>query len=135
MHEMPRSLKANVDTMEHVISQLMNQKDVWLFDDVSKKYFAHNAQIRQESKLLGFDIMNFIKDVQLMAVSTKDNLSRIERSINLREKYMSKLEDNPAMDIKLWKKIYGSFVSDLKYQMETIQKLLGTLKEIGTKTK
>lgn len=84
---------------------------------------------------MGFDIANFIKDVQLMVVSTKDNLSRIQRSIDLRTKFHSKLVDNEAMDIKLWKKIYGSFVSDLDYQVTSLHKLMETLKEIGTKTR
>jgi hypothetical protein len=79
---------------------------------------------------LGFDISNVIKDIQVMVVSTKDNLSRIDRTFVLRHKYAAKIEANPSMDVKLWKKIYTSFVNDLAYQVEKITEIVKTFHAI-----
>ena len=68
-----------------------------------------------------------------MVVSTKDNLSRNDRTFTLRKKYAAKIEANPSMDTKLWKKIYKTFVNDLEYQVQKINEIIKTFHAIEAK--
>jgi hypothetical protein len=61
----------------------------------------HN--IKQTLKLHHFTLSNTIKDVELLAKSTKNNLRRSIRKLNLRKKYTDADKLKASTDRKIWK--------------------------------
>jgi len=56
-------------------------------------------------KLHHFTLSNTIKDVELLASSTKSNLRRSVRKLDLRKRYVDDAgkELKPTTDLKIWK--------------------------------
>lgn len=59
--------------------------------------------MRQDLKIHHFTLSNTIKDVELLAASTKQNLRRSIRKLNLRAKYLDNGKITPTFDAKIWK--------------------------------
>lgn len=73
------------------------------------------TKLRQDLKIHHFDLGNAIKDVELLAQTTKDNLNRSIKKLNLRKKYEEKgtLASKPNTEIKIWK-------YEIKYQSQDL---------------
>jgi hypothetical protein len=57
-------------------------------------------------KIHHFDLANAIKDVELLATTTKDNIRRSVRKLDLRKSYMDGSKGKPltpSLDVKIWK--------------------------------
>ena len=80
--------------------------------------YAKVTKHRQDLKVHHFDLANIIKDVELLAQSTKDNIGRSVRKLNLRKKYDDKGKLTPSFDAKIWKYEVKNQVSDLTNQFE-----------------
>jgi hypothetical protein len=76
--------------------------------------------MRQDLKVHQFTLSNLIKDVSLLASSTKSNLKRSIRKLNLRAKYEQ--DDGKVltavMDTKIWKYEIKSQIADLTKSQE-----------------
>lgn len=73
--------------------------------------------LRQDLKVHHFDLMNTIKDVELLAQSTMDNLSRSVKKLNLRKKYLDQDRLKASTDEKIWKYEIKYQISDLTNSM------------------
>jgi len=80
-------MRTNIQVLTGALKDIYNLKHAWLFDGTSKAYMQGNTAIRQDSKLIGFDIANLIKDIELMVNSTIENLGRLQRRFDMRAKY------------------------------------------------
>lgn len=74
------------------------------------KSYTALAKLRQDLKIHHFDLMNTIKDVELLATSTKDKLRRSVRKLDLRKKYEMGGKLTANTDVKIWK-------YEIKYQL------------------
>jgi len=61
------------------------------------------VQLRQDLKIHHFDLANSIKDVELLATTTKDNLRRSIKKLALRKRYLEGDRLKPSTDAKIWK--------------------------------
>jgi hypothetical protein len=80
-----------------------------MFPESYKRISAH----RQDLKILHFELMNQIKDVELLATSTKDNLRRSIRKLDLRKKFIEGEGLSANTDEKIWKYEIKQQVNDL----------------------
>jgi len=67
------------------------------------KSYAAISKLRQDLKIHHFDLMNTIKDVELIAQSTHDGLHRSIKKLELRKKFDDSGKLTPKTDIKIWK--------------------------------
>jgi len=84
-------------------------------------------------KLHHFDLANAIKDTELLAQTTKDNLNRSVRKLNLRQKYADGEKSRPltpTMDLKIWKLEIKYQSSDLGQSLDTCNKIVGVLEKL-----
>jgi len=65
--------------------------------------YAELAKLRQDLKIHHFTLSNTIKDVELLATATKDNLRRSFRKLDLRKKYSDENRLSVNTDEKIWK--------------------------------
>jgi len=85
---------------------------------------------KEHSRLVGFDISNLVKDTELIATSTKNNLSRLHRRMALRLKYQGTEKLEGSTDFKIWYYLVKSFSADVDYQVENIKKVLTVLDKL-----
>jgi len=71
-----------------------------------------------------------IKDVELLAQYTKNNIRRSVRKLNLRKRYEGEGKLNPLMDVKIWKYEIKSQVSDLGISIEKCNEVIKKLKTL-----
>lgn len=81
------------------------------------KSYTRMVALRQDLKVHHFDLMNTIKDVELLAQSTMDNLSRSVKKLNLRKKYLDQDRLKASTDEKIWKYEIKYQISDLTNSM------------------
>ena len=67
------------------------------------KSYTVVKKLRQDLKVHQFTLSNLVKDVALLASSTKSNLRRSIRKLDLRAKYEGTDKLTPEMDVKIWK--------------------------------
>lgn len=77
------------------------------------KEYETITKLRQDLKIHHVDLANQIKDVELMAQTTKDNLRRSVRKLNLRKRYEGEGRLSPTMDVKIWKYEIKTQLADL----------------------
>jgi hypothetical protein len=94
-----------------------------------KSYTAITG-LRQDLKIHHFELMNTIKDVELLAQSTKDNLRRSFRKLDLRKKYIEGDGLSPNTDEKIWKYEVKSQIADLTNSMERCNEIVAVLKRL-----
>jgi len=70
-----------------------------LFPNEYKKVIG----LRQDLKIHHFTLTNMIKDVEMLASNTKDNLRRSIRKMDLRKKKLNDGVLTPTFDRKIWK--------------------------------
>ena len=61
------------------------------------------TKLRQDLKIHHFDLVAAVKDVELLASTTKDNLANSVKRLNLRKKYLDDGRLKPNTDAKIWK--------------------------------
>lgn len=98
------------------------------------KEYKEIHSLKQALKLHHFTLSNTIKDVQLLASSTKSNLRRSVRKLNLRKKYLDddKKELKPSTDLKIWKYEIKSQIADLTVSLEKCDAIIVVLKDLQT---
>jgi len=98
------------------------------------KEYKEIHNLKQALKLHHFTLSNTIKDVQLLASSTKSNLRRSVRKLNLRKKYLDddKKELKPSTDLKIWKYEIKSQIADLTVSLEKCDAIIVVLKDLQT---
>lgn len=77
------------------------------------KSYKAISHLRQELKLHHYDLLNTIKDVELIAQSTKDNLKRAVRKLNLRKRFKDADRLKASTDEKIWQ-------YEIKYQIQNL---------------
>lgn len=92
--------------------------------------YAIVAKLRQDLKIHHFDLSNAIKDVELLAKSTKSNLRRSVRKLDLRKKYLEGDKLKPNTDAKIWKYEIKSQVADLTVSLEEVNKIVKVLEKL-----
>lgn len=73
---------------------------------------------------------NVIKDVELLAVATKNNIRRGVRKLNLRKKYEGEGKLTALLDVKIWKYEIRSQVSDLGVSIARCDVIIKILKKL-----
>ena len=68
-----------------------------------KEEYRVVTKLRQDLKVHHFDLANAIKDVELLATTTKDNLRRSIKKLALRKRYLEGDRLKPSTDAKIWK--------------------------------
>jgi len=68
-----------------------------------KEEYGVVTKLRQDLKVHHFDLANAIKDVELLATTTKDNLRRSIKKLALRKRYLEGDRLKPSTDAKIWK--------------------------------
>lgn len=81
-------------------------------------------------KIHHFDLSNAIKDVELLADTTKNNLRRSIRKLQLRKKYLDEDRLKPLTDAKIWKYECKSQVADLTVSLEKCDALVTVLDKL-----
>jgi hypothetical protein len=87
--------------------------------------------LRQDLKIHHLNLANTVKEVELLATTTKNNISRSVKRLNLRKRYLGtpgKL--TPLIDAKIWKYEVKYQESDLETQIEKCDLIVATLKNI-----
>jgi hypothetical protein len=81
-------------------------KDATKFNAELVQYFPSEAYqidlIKRELKQHHFDLSGLIKDVDVHATSTKDNVDRARRKLFLRKKYAGTSKWSPKADLRVW---------------------------------
>lgn len=77
-------------------------------------------------KMHHLDLANLIKDVELIAVSTVDNLSRVFSKLGVRSRYIKADKYTPTRSGKIWK-------AEMKYLISGLERSLDKLKAIVAK--
>jgi len=85
--------------------------------------YAAINKLRQELKIHTLDLRNTIEDVKLLATTTKEQLGKSIRKLDLRAKYDAKGKLNANMDEKVWS-------YEIKYQLSGLEDSLGKCKTI-----
>ena len=81
-------------------------------------------------KIFHFKLSNLVKDVELLAESTKSKLKRSVRKLNLRKKYLDEDRLKPTTDVKIWKYEVKSQIADLTTSLEKCDALVIVLEEL-----
>jgi hypothetical protein len=79
-------------------------------------------------------LSNSIKDVELLASSTKNNLRRSVRKLSLRDKKLNDGELKPTTDVKIWKYEVKSQIADLTVSLEKCNEIVKVLEELQVAT-
>jgi hypothetical protein len=87
------------------------------------KSWAAINKLRQDLKVHTVDLRNTIQDVKLLATTTKENLGKSIRKLDLRKKYDGKGKLNANMDEKVWR-------YEIKYQLGQLEDSLAKCKTI-----
>lgn len=102
------------------------------------KSYAIVHELRTALKAHHFDLSNTIQDVALLADSTKFNVNKTIKKLNLRQKFVDAgrmKERGPLLDLKVWTYTIRRQVTDLEDSMakcDTIIKILTQLqKDVG----
>lgn len=67
------------------------------------KSYENISKLRQDLKIHYFDLQNTIKDVELIAQTTKDGLRKSVRKLDLRKRYSDDGRLSANTDEKIWK--------------------------------
>jgi DNA repair ATPase RecN len=94
------------------------------------KDYATITKLRQDLKVHHFDLANQIKDVELMAQTTKDNLRRSVRKLNLRKKYEGTPKLSPSFDVCSTKYEIKTQLADLQTQLEKANAIIKVLEKL-----
>lgn len=94
------------------------------------KEYAIVAKLRQDLKIHHFELSNAIKDVELLADTTKNNLRRSIRKLNLRKKYLTEDRLKPNTDAKIWKYEVKSQIADLTVSYDRCTAIVGVLDKL-----
>lgn len=91
--------------------------------------YAEVAKLRQDLKVHHFTLAGLITDVELLADSTKSNLSKAFRKLALRKKYLNdpSKEVTPKFDLKIWKYEVKSQIGDINQSLIKCTKLVEDL--------
>lgn len=81
-------------------------------------------------KLHHFDLGNQIKDVNLLAQTTKDGIGRAVRKLNLRKKYEGNGKLTPTFDVKIWKYEIKTQNSELAEQIKKGRAIIAILEKL-----
>jgi len=88
------------------------------------------TKLRQDLKIHHFDLANQIKDVELLAQTTKDNIRRSVRKLQLRKKYLDNGKMKPTFDVKIWKYEIKCQNNDLATQLEKCNAIVKVLEKL-----
>jgi hypothetical protein len=94
------------------------------------KEYQTVVKLRQDLKIHHFDLSNQIKDVELLATTTKSNLRRSIRKLDLRKRYLGSDKLKPTTDAKIWKFEVKYQNSDLKTSMEKCNAIVAILEKL-----
>jgi hypothetical protein len=94
------------------------------------KSWAAINKLRQDLKVHTVDLRNTIQDVKLLATTTKENLGKSIRKLELREKYDGKGKLNANMDEKIWRYEIKYQVGQLEDSLAKCQTIIGILKKL-----
>jgi len=94
------------------------------------KEYGTVTKLRQDLKVHHFDLANAIKDVELLAQTTKDNLRRSIKKLNLRKKYLDGDKLKPSTDAKIWKYEVKYQNSDLLQSLEKCNAIVKVLEKL-----
>jgi hypothetical protein len=110
------ALKANVEFGDKATKETVKPEEIKKnfaesakfnaeISDMFPKEYAEIKDLRQTLKIHHFTLSNTIKDVELLATSTRSNLGRSVRKLELRKKYIDDAgkELKPSTDAKIWK--------------------------------
>jgi hypothetical protein len=81
-------------------------------------------------KLLHFDLGNQIKDVSLLATTTKDGIARAVRKLNLRKRYLDEDRITPTFDVKIWKYEIKTQNNELGVQIQKGRAIIAILEKL-----
>jgi len=84
--------------------------------------------LKRELKLHHFDLANLIKDVNVHASGTHDNLDRVKRKLFLRQKYAARL--TPRQDVKIWQYETKTLIADLKYSSDALGPIIQAIDKL-----
>ena len=94
------------------------------------KEYGVVSKLRQDLKIHHFDLANAIKDVELLATTTRDNLGRSMRKLNLRKRYEEKGRLKPSTDAKIWKYEIRYQEQDLTQSLEKCNGIVKVLEKL-----
>lgn len=94
------------------------------------KEYGIVTQLRQDLVLHHHDLANAIKDVDLLAMTTSDNLGRSIRKLNLRKRYIEGDKLKPLTDAKIWKFEIKYQQNDLKVSLEKCDAIVKVLEKL-----
>lgn len=94
------------------------------------KQYEIVTKLRQDLKVHHFDLGNQIKDVELMATTTKDNLRRSFKKLELRKRYLGSDRLKPVTDAKIWKFEIKNQQNDLATQLEKANAIIAVLTKL-----
>lgn len=81
-------------------------------------------------KIHHFSLSNNIKDVELLADTTKNNLRRSIRKLDLRADYRAEGRLKPNTDAKIWKYEVKSQIADLTVSLERCNEIVAELDKL-----
>lgn len=124
-------LKANTEQGNKSTTGLVHPDDITKsFGDATKfnaelaQYFPNEAYqielIKRELKQHHFDLSGLIKDVDVHATSTHDNLERVKRKLFLRQKYAGTNRWSPKADMKVWQYEVATLIDDLQFSSDKL---------------
>merc|ERR1719230_810627 len=87
LHEMVKNSYHNVERLMKVVYDVLALEKIYIFDETALGHLQGYLKVNEDSKVLGLDLSNMIKDVELLARSSKDNLARTHRVLAIRGKY------------------------------------------------
>jgi len=87
------------------------------------------VKLRQDLKVHHFDLANQIKDVSLLAQTTKDNLMRSFRILKLRAKYQG-TDKLPEVNTKIWYKEIANQKNDLTFSLKRCREIVKVLEKL-----
>jgi len=78
--------------------------------------------LKTQLKQHHLDLANLIKDVNVHAEGTKDNLHRVKSKLFLRKKYEKKL--TARQDVKIWQYETKTLIADLEYSSKKLDPII-----------
>lgn len=84
--------------------------------------------MKRDLKLHHLELANLIKDVSVHAESTKDNLERVARKLNLRNKYKARIK--PVQDYKIWQYEIDTLIHDLEYSSKNLTPVIAKISKL-----
>lgn len=88
------------------------------------------AALRLKLKIHHHELADIIKEVELLAANTKSGLRKVERKLNLRDKYIDRDMLTPKRDVRIWKLECKYLGQSLGKSITRVDEILKTLKKL-----